>query len=125
MGSSGSGRISDYPGSNKTGNGGGNAGSADRCGRAFAVTLEDIEHCDFYKIRGTVPPPGQKLRIALRKRVVAETEDGMSVGNLPTGYNYLGSCLKEGWTYAGTVTASTGTGSVARISADFAPASQP
>jgi hypothetical protein len=60
MGSSGSGRISDYPGSSgsgsgtSTGGGGGSAGGSDRCAQAIAVALEDIEHCDFYKTVGTV-----------------------------------------------------------------------
>lgn len=129
MGSSGSGRLSDYPGSSgegsDKGSGGGSAGGSDRCAQAFAVSLEDIEHCDFYKGAGTVPAPGQRLRLALKKRVVAETDAGVTVGNLPTSFNYLGGCLKDGWTYAGTVTASKSSGAVATISADFAPSSHP
>src|ERR1700758_5867584 len=115
MGSSGSGRISDYPGSSGKGSstskgdgGGGDAGGSDRCGQAFAVALEDIEHCDFYRAHGAVPALGQTLRIAHKKRIVAETDAGETVGNLPTKYNYLAGCLKDGWTYAGTVTASNG-----------------
>jgi hypothetical protein len=131
MSSSGSGRISDYPGSSgtgsgtSTGGGGGSAGGSDRCAQAIAVALEDIEHCDFYKARGTVPAPGQQLRIAHKKRIVAETDAGITVGNLPTAYNYLAGCLKDGWTYTGTVTASNGSGAVATVSADFAPSSHP
>jgi hypothetical protein len=130
MGSSGSGRISDYPGSSGTGSGtstgsGGSAGGSDRCAQAIAVALEDIEHCDFYKAGGTVPAPGHQLRIAHKKRIVAETDAGITVGNLPTAYNYLAGCLKDGWTYTGTVTASNGSGAVATVSADFAPSSHP
>lgn len=126
MGSSGSGRISDYPGSStSTGGGGGTTGGSDRCAQAFAVALEDIEHCDFYKAGGAVPLPGQQLRIAHRKRIVAETDGGITVGNLPTSYNYLAGCLKDGWTYTGTVTASNGSAAVAAVSADFAPSSHP
>jgi hypothetical protein len=131
MGSSGSGRLSDYPGSSgtgssgSTGGGGGSSGGSDRCAQAIAVALEDIEHCDFYKAGGTVPAPGQQLRIALKKRIVAETDAGITVGNLPTAYNYLASCLKDGWTYPGTVTASNGSGVVATVSADFAPLPPP
>jgi hypothetical protein len=131
MGSSGSGRISDYPGSSSTGSGtsqggdGGSAGGSDRCAQAIAVTLEDIEHCDFYKSGGAVPAPGQQLRIAHKKRIVAETDVGTTVGNLPTAYNYLAGCLKEGWTYTGRVTASNGSGAIATVSADFAPSSHP
>lgn len=131
MGSSGSGRISDYPGSSKTESssggkgGGGNGGGSDRCAQAIAVSLEDIEHCDYYKTVGGVPAPGQRLRLAHKKRIVAQTDAGVTVGNLPTAYNYLASCLKEGWTYTGTVTNSNGTGRVATVSADFAPSSRP
>jgi hypothetical protein len=130
MGSSGSGRLSDYPGSSGSGSGsstggGGSARGSDRCGQAIAVALEDIEHCDYYKTVGTVPGLGQQLRIAHKKRVVAETDAGVTVGNLPTAYNYLAGCLKDGWTYTGTVTASSGSGAVARVSADFAPSSHP
>ncbi len=122
MGSSGSGRISDYPGSSGTGSG---TSTGDRCAQAIAVALEDIEHCDFCKAGGTVPTPGQQLRIAHKKRIVAETDAGITVGNLPTAYNYLAGCLKDGWTYTGTVTASNGSGAVATVSADFAPSPPP
>lgn len=131
MGSSGSGRISDYPGSSgkgsgtSSGGGSGSSGGSDRCALAVAVVLEDVEHCDFYKAGGVVPAPGQQLRIVLKKRVVAETDAGITVGNLPTAYNYLAACLKDGWTYTGTVTASNGSGAVATVSADFAPSSHP
>jgi hypothetical protein len=127
MGSSGSGRLSDYPGSSGSGSGSSTegAGGSDRCGQAIAVVLEDVEHCDYYKTVGTVPGPGQQLRIAHEKRVVAETDGGVTVGNLPTAYNYLAGCLKVGWTYAGKVTASSGSGAVAKVSADFAPSSHP
>lgn len=128
MGSSGSGRLSDYPGSSGSGSGsstGGGGGGSDRCSQAIAVALEDVEHCDYYTTVGTVPGRGQQLRIAQKKRVVAETDAGVTVGNLPTTYNYLAGCLKDGWTYTGTVTASSGSGAVAKVSADFAPSSHP
>jgi hypothetical protein len=133
MGSSGSGRISDYPGSSsrsgsrsgESQGGGGGAGGPDRCAQAIGVVLEDIEHCDFYKNVGGVPALGQQLRIVHKKRIVAETDAGVTVGNLPTTYNYLAACLKDGWTYAGTVTASRASGGIASVSADFAPSSRP
>lgn len=120
MGSSGSGRISDYPGSSKGGKGsGGGNGKEDRCAKAFDAILEDVEHSDYYKKSRKVPPVGTKLRVAVRKRLVAETEAGESVGNLPTKLNYLAACIKEGWSYRGLVTKSGQTGVVARVSADF------
>lgn len=131
MGSSGSGRISDYPGSSGAGGaGGGGAGGTgggsgggqpdDRCGRAFSVLFEDVEHSDYYTAHGATPPAGEELRIKLRKRLVAETTAGQSVGNLPTTLNYLAACLKEGWTYTGTVTDSSKSSPVATVAGDFA-----
>ena len=57
MGSSGSGRFSDYPGtgSSKSGSGFGSAGVADRCALAVNAVLEDIEQSDFFKANGKPP----------------------------------------------------------------------
>ena len=128
MGSSGSGRISDYPGSSRGGgSGGGSSGGRgdqppqDRCARAFSTHLEDIEHSEYFQEHGVPPPPDEALRIRLRKRLVAETADGKSVGNIPTALNYLASCLKEGWVYAGQVAESNKGPPIASLTADFAP----
>jgi hypothetical protein len=126
MGSSGSGRISDYPGtSGGGGQGGGGVGGGggqpeDRCGRAFSASLEDIEHSEYFATHGALPPEGVVLHIRQRKRLVAETSAGQSVGNLPTSYNYLASCLKDGWSYTGTVISSAKGPPVASVAVDFA-----
>jgi len=122
MGTTGSGRLSDYPGSSgpKGGAGGSDKGApGDRCGRAFGVSLEDVEQCDYYRKHGAVPSIGQRLRISQAKRVVAETEEGLSVGHLPTSHNYLAACLKDGWTYVGSVRDSSNGPPVAVVAADF------
>jgi hypothetical protein len=126
MGSSGSGRISDYPGTSRgggSGSGGAEGGGGqpeDRCGRALSVTLEDIEHSDYFGTQGAPPPAGTTLNIRQRKRLVVETSAGQSVGNLPTSYNFLASCMKDGWSYTGTVTSSNNGPPVASVTADFA-----
>lgn len=139
MGSSGSGRISDYPGSSRargdrdggrgrdSGGGGGAGGSGggggqpeDRCGKAFSVRLEDIEHSEYFTAHGAPPPLGETLHVRQRKRLVAETSTGQTVGNLPTSYNYLAGCLKDGWAYTGQVTTSSSGPPVAAVTADFA-----
>jgi hypothetical protein len=124
MGSSGSGRISDYPGSSSqeesNGDGGSKGGKDDRCARAFNVILEDVEQSDYFKTHGSVPPVGAQLNIAQRKRLVAQTATGESVGNLPTSHNYLAACIKNGWTYEGTVQNSAMRRPVATVAADFA-----
>jgi len=123
MGSSGSGNFSDYPGSSKKKPGGDDGGSSadDRCGRAFSVSLEDVEHCDYFKSHGNAcPADGTVLEIAQKKRIVAQTSAGEIVGNLPTQLNYLAACLRDGYTYAGQVRSSNATGLIVVVSADFA-----
>lgn len=127
MGSSGTGRLSDYPGTSRAGGNGGDPKGReggqppeDRCGRAFSTALEDIEHSEYYQANGAPPPAGEVLRIRQRKRLVAETAVGQSVGNIATGLNYLASCLKDGWEYTGLVTASNNGPPLAAVTADFA-----
>lgn len=119
MGTTGSGRLTDYPGSSaQSGYGEGN--EADRCVKAFNVTLEDVERCDYFRTHGTPPATGTELSITLKKRVVAQTKDGTIVGHLPTHMNYLAACLKSGYAYSGAVT-KTRINPVATVTADFLP----
>lgn len=135
MGSSGGGRISDYSGSkggsNKgTGGSGGGAGGGgggdgpippeERCGRAFSVELEDVEHSDHFAANGGPPPVGTALRIRRLKRLVAETLDGVSVGNVPTSHNYLADCIEADWSYVGQVRVSSSGPPTASVIGDFA-----
>lgn len=123
MGSSGSGSISDYPGSSPQGKSGGGAGGGsqeDRCARAFNTRLEDVERSDYYRANGAVPPVGTPLTVVHRKRLIAQTSAGESVGNLPTALNYLAACIKDGWRYIGTVQSASNPPPEANISADFA-----
>jgi hypothetical protein len=82
--------------------------------------LEDIEQSDYYQSHQATPPTGTQVEVAQRQRLVAQTADGESIGNLPTSFNYLAACLKDGWRYFGTVQQVTNTPPVAGISADFA-----
>lgn len=126
MGSSGSGRISDYPGTSQgsgtsaQGRGGGGEPPDDRCARAFTAALEDIEQSDFYRAHGAPPPSGEALEVTLTKRLVAVTASGQSTGNLPTAFNYLAACMKAGWRYTGLVTGSGNGPPTATVTADFA-----
>ena len=130
MGSSGAGRISDYPGSYKRdqskGGGGGEGGvPEDGCPRAFPVTLEDEEPPDYSRAQGSTPPVGTQLEVVLRKRLVAQTASGESVGNLPTSFNYLVSCFKDGWRYIGAIVSAQNGPPVATIAAAFAATPPP
>ncbi len=124
MGSTGSGRFSDYPGSRPerggNGTGGGGASGEDRCDRAFPCALEEVEQCDYFSANGRVPPANTALTIEQRGRLFAVDASGQTVGALPTRYNYLADCLAAGFTYKGRVTSSTST-PVALISVDFEP----
>ena len=127
MGSTGSGRFSDYPGTGKpvSGTAGGSPPpqGEDPCARAFTVTLQDVEHGEFFaNNNGAVPPTGAPLRIELRKRVVAVDPLGQSVGNLPTTYNYLADCLQDGFSYEGKVVVSEKR-PTATVTVDFVPVS--
>lgn len=79
-----------------------------------------IEQSDYYRAHRSVPPLGTQLKIVQRKRIVAETMSGESVGNLPTSFNYLASCIKHGWTYVGTMQSAVSGPPVAAVSVDFA-----
>ena len=124
MGSRGSGRFSDYPGTSRAGSNGGDGSSDgdDRCARAFSVNLQDVEHGEYFERTSTVPAIGTEIGIELRKRLVAVDKLGRSIGNLPTTYNYLADCLADGFVYEGVVSASA-TGPSAVVTVDCAPAS--
>lgn len=134
MGSTGSGRISDYPGSSSYrpggggpgggGPGGGGPGDSDRCARAFSVNLEDVERSDYYQQHQSVPPVGTQLKVVKHKRIVAETDDGQVVGNIPTSHNYLAACIKNGWSYFGVVRSVSNVPPEAVVTVDFAASSE-
>jgi hypothetical protein len=126
MGSSGSGSLSDYPGSSgrkpSGSGGGGGGGGQDRCTKAIDAKLEDVEHCDYFKKHNRVPAAGIALTIAFNgKRVVALTTANETVGNLPTKFNYLVDCMNDGFAYAGQVRSSSNGPPEASVTADFAP----
>ena len=107
MGSTGSGRLSDY--SRFRGAVKGVTGGEDlinKCDRAVATVLEDVETCDYFKKKGNVPVKGTYVKIALKKRLVALDENGDVIGYLPTDYNYLLECLNKGYQYEGEVSGS-------------------
>lgn len=124
MGSSGSGRITDYPGSSATsgssGGGDGDSGGADRCAKAFSVKLEDVELSDYFKKHQRPPPVGAQVEVARAKRLFAQIVGGDSVGNIPTSHNYLAACFRDGWTYVGTVRTSISSGTGSSVQVDFA-----
>lgn len=122
MGSSGSGRLTDYPGSScqpasKPGSSGGATGGGPSGGdpcllERDRVVLEEIERCDYFSTVGEVPPPGTDV-VVLPELVdgriaVAMASTGLTLGYLPTEHNDLASCLQR-FAYVGEVTSSQDT----------------
>jgi hypothetical protein len=129
MGSSGSARFSDYPDQpaakvkatgGREGVSGGSSGG-DPCDSAFSTILEDFEQSDYFKNHKGVPPPEKTQIVILKeKRIIAQTHNGESIGNLPTKYSYLAVCIKHGRRYAGLVS-HVKKGALTRITIDAAP----
>jgi hypothetical protein len=120
MGSTGSGKFTDYHDEPKTGSGDGSSGGSsgsDRCSEAFTASLEDVANHEFYVVNGCAPAVGTQLTIEVRGRVVA-VQGTESIGSLPTRLNYLARCLQDGFTYTGRVTVSS-SGSNPQVQADF------
>ncbi|WP_210201024.1 hypothetical protein [Rhizobium sp. M1] len=105
MGSSGSGRFTDYSGSKNT-DGTGGTGGVDRCRQAVSCVLEEVSQCDFYTVNRAVPPVGTEVLLAHDRRLFAVMPDGTKIGALPTAYNYLAACMRDGNTYVGVVSRS-------------------
>lgn len=129
MGSSGSSRLSDYSGTpakkntSASGRGGVSGGSSgeDPCDRAFSVILEDFERSEYYQNHKSPPPVGLRVTIVKGKRLLARTDKGETLGNLPTAFNYLAGCMATGHSYAGRVSAVTPGLVMNKITIDAAP----
>lgn len=123
MGSTGSGRFTDYTGTGGQSGGegapGGRSGS-DRCNTAFSCSLEDVEHHDYYTTHNAVPPAKTALTIRMLNRPTAYDAQGLAVGVLPTSRNYLAGCIREGHSYTCVVSGSSLL-PVAKIIVDVAP----
>lgn len=123
MGSTGSGRFTDYSGSQnsgKQGNGSGGTSGTDRCQQAFTCVLEEVAQCDFFTANGTLPSAQTKLGIILNGRLFAVDTNGVVIGALPTTFNYLAACIADGIDYVGVITKSA-TSPIPSVSADFTP----
>lgn len=74
------------------------------------VRLEEISRSEYFSAKKTVPPDTTNVQVRkflVGGRIAIETTRGnQSIGFLPTQYNYLVACLKQGHKYKGKVTAS-------------------
>ena len=116
MGSKGTNKFTDFPGtpsssakgSGQSGAGKGGQPEIDQCERKLAdIALEEVGRCEYVADHGGLPPAGMPvtLRTALvGGRLAVESVDSKEViGFLPTEFNYLLQCTKQGYSYTGTV----------------------
>ncbi len=107
MGSTGTGRLSDYSGTKaEKGGGPGGRSGEDKCDQPILATLEDVERCSYYGLHHALPKVGLDVVAGLAKRIEVTTAGGEVIGYLPTKFNYLAGCIKSGAHYAGKVTLS-------------------
>ena len=136
MGSTGTNKFTDYPGSaggrpgkgqkGKGGGGGsGSGGGGDRCDLAIDnLTLDEIATSEYFKSHGHAPRTGTQVRVRgklVGSRIAVETSGASEVvGYVPTEYNYLRQCMSRGYKYDGTVASSSG-GSLPQVTVDLTP----
>ena len=110
MGSTGTGRFTDYTNyedQRKASIGGNTVGGSsgdDRCLRAFSTNLEDVGRSDYFKKNQILPSKGVSIKIIHNERLQAiDIESNLAIGNLPTAYNYLLACMKDKFIYSGVI----------------------
>ncbi|HAW08360.1 MAG TPA: hypothetical protein DCW42_04210 [Bacteroidetes bacterium] len=108
MGSSGYGRLTDYSEKSKlpknpTGNEGGSDGN-DVCDNSFRAILEDFERSQYFSDHKSTPPKDKDIYVVFEKRLSVKTlQENETIGYLPTQFNYLAACIKDGKNYIGKV----------------------
>ena len=104
MGSSGTGNFSDYKNFPRAIKGiTGADDSEDKCALAFSTFIEDVDTCEYYSKKGTLPAVGTEVCIDFKVRLVVKSNDGLIIGYLPTKYNYLRNCIVKDFKYTGVV----------------------
>ncbi|RCW29657.1 hypothetical protein [Marinilabilia salmonicolor] len=102
MGSTGSGRFTDYQGFSGNNPKQGGESSENKCEKAFRTELEDVDTSEFYNSQGRLPDVNTEVIIEFNGHRIVATINGEEIGNLPTKYNYLRKCMNE-YTYSGIV----------------------
>ena len=124
MGSTNTGRFTDYSqnskGSPKTGGIGGGASGDDLCDKAFTTELEEVERCEYFKKYSKLPNKGSQIYVNFNNRLEIISNSSEVIGYLPTKYNYLVACTTDGFSYAGVIVSTTITPLV-KIRVDIAP----
>ena len=104
MGSTGTGSFSDYKNFPRAIKGiTGADDSEDKCALAFSTFIEDVDTCEYYSKKETLPAVGTEVYIDFKVRLVVKSNDGLIIGYLPTKYNYLRNCIVKDFKYTGVV----------------------
>lgn len=103
MGSSGSGSFSDYSQYKSDKKNQGGSSGEEICSKAFSTNLEEIERCDYFEKYKALPDDGTPIKIILKTRLAAVSNDGLVIGYLPTSFNFLVNCMSNGFEYKGNV----------------------
>jgi hypothetical protein len=137
MGSIGTGKFTDYPGSagghpgkgqkgkGGGGRGGGGGGGGDRCDLAIHnLALDEVATSEYFRNHGHAPRTGTQVRVRgklVGSRIAVETSGADEVvGYMPTEYNYLRQCMSRGYKYEGNVASSLG-GLLPQVTVDLTP----
>ena len=104
MGSTGTGNFSDYKNFPRAIKGiTGADDTEEKCALAFSTFIEDVDTCEYYSKKGTLPAVGTEVCIDFKVRLVVKSNDGLIIGYLPTKYNYLRYCIVKDFKYTGVV----------------------
>ena len=110
MGSSGTDNFSDYSNYPRAIKGvTGAVDSEDKCALAFSTLIENVDTCEYYSKKGTLPEVGTEVYIDFKVRLLVKSNEGLIIGYLPTKYNYLRNCILKGFTYTGVVSNASST----------------
>jgi hypothetical protein len=121
MGSSGSGNFSDYSQNKSVGANQGGKSGKDECNKAYSIILEEVDRCEYYINHSSLPPNGLSIKIDFHLRL--EAKDASSneiIGYLPTKYNFLVNCIKNGFIFKGEIVSSI-TKPILIVRVDIAP----
>lgn len=132
MGSTGTGRFSDYSGtpdgrrSGGNGQGGSGGSGGSDCDRAIGdIQLEEVGRCQFFITKNDLPQKHSDVsldsELVSGRLAIKDQKSGLIIGYLPTRYNYLLSCMNEGFSYVGIVNSIVNEKTFPRVWVDLAP----
>lgn len=77
-----------------------------------------MAQCDYFTTNSAVPPVATEVTLVHDRRLFAAMLDGTKIGALPTSFNYLAACMRDGNSYVGVVSRS-GLAPIPFVAVDF------